>query len=72
MITVAQRLNTETDRKGKKSGRPMNYFGYSDLDPLEFPEYSARKSQQQFIVKLSDVENSNGDINIITTYSAAN
>ncbi len=44
MITVAQRLNTETDRKGKKSyGRPMNYFGYSDLDPLDFPEYSTRK-----------------------------
>ena len=44
MITVAQRLNTETDRKGKKVlGRPMNYFGYSDLDPLEFPEYSARE-----------------------------
>ncbi|XP_064391127.1 uncharacterized protein LOC135338965 [Halichondria panicea] len=43
MITAAQRLNTETDRKGKKSyGRPMNYFGYSDLDPLDFPEYSTQ------------------------------
>ena len=44
MITVAQRLQTETDRKGKKRlGRPLNYFGYSDLDPLEFSEFSPRE-----------------------------
>ena len=44
MITVAQRLRTETDRKGKKGfGRPLDYFGYSDLDPLEFSEFSPRE-----------------------------
>ncbi len=51
MITVAQRLNTEADRKGKKSyGRPMNYFGYSDLDPLDFPEYSTRKFEYCYFI----------------------
>lgn len=44
MITVAQRLNTETDRRGRKAhGRPMNYFGFSDLDPLEYPEIPPRQ-----------------------------
>ena len=40
-ITVAQRLLTEADRRGTKGhGKPWKYYGYSDIDQLEFPEFS--------------------------------
>ena len=29
----------ETERQGRKGvGRPWEYLGYSDIDPLEYPE----------------------------------
>jgi len=38
---VAQRLRTETDRRGRKGyGKPWDYYGYSDIDQIEFPEFS--------------------------------
>ena len=37
-ISVAQRIQETEGRKGPS--RPWEYLGYSDIDPLEFPEFS--------------------------------
>ena len=41
-VTVAQRIfpESERQRRVKTSGRPWEYYGYSDIDQLDFPEFS--------------------------------
>lgn len=52
---MAQRLRTETDRRGRKGyGKPWDYYGYSDIDQLEFPEFSPGEfASQSYFVELS-------------------
>ena len=50
-ISVAQRIQETRGRKGR--GKPWEYYDYSDMDTLEFPEMTPGQSSSNTSTQLS-------------------